>query len=173
MAASVAMGDAGSDAGITPIWVIPLTTQGQAGHLCLGRSPPSSLLPPPSSLLPGPERWNMPALSALPCSGRWARVAACGPKAGEGAVPRGRFSCHSPALLLPPGRCSEDFSFPLVVMLSVRCREEQGNDTKSCKHFCSTLWRCCSDPLSTGIHVHCDSISEVTTPVVSISRGRN
>ena len=50
-AASVLMGSGSSDAGITPLWVIPLTTQGPAGHLCLDRSTPSSLLPLPSPLL--------------------------------------------------------------------------------------------------------------------------
>ena len=54
-AASVLMGSGSSDAGITPLWVIPLTTQGPAGHLCLDRSTPSSLLPLSNSTLsPGP-----------------------------------------------------------------------------------------------------------------------
>ena len=80
-AASVLMGNGSSDTGIAPLWVIPLTTW--ASWASLPRQEPP-LLPAPSSQK---LRWNMPSslYTTLPCSSKWARVAAYGPEAWEGA----------------------------------------------------------------------------------------
>lgn len=47
-------------------------------------------------------------------------------------MPRGMVSHHCLVpLLLPPGRHSEALGFLLVLVLSLSCSEEQGNDSKS------------------------------------------
>lgn len=61
------------------------------------------------------------------------QVAALWTRSQEVGNLRGRFSFHSPAPLLSPGRCSEAFSFPLAVTLNLQYREEQSNDTKHSK----------------------------------------
>lgn len=80
-------------------------------------------------------------------------------------MPRGMLSHHYLIpLLLPPGRYSEALGFLLVLVLSLSCSEEQGNDSKSSN---STLWRCCSNSLSAEVHGHHLSNSVMSLLLVS------
>lgn len=88
----------------------------------------ASFLPLPLSLPPelGGGALEMTLLGL----GTWARRAGCELDAWEprGAMPRGRLFCHPQFLLLPPSRGSEALGCPLVVVLSLRCRQVQGNN---------------------------------------------
>lgn len=100
MAASVPIGDGCCWRGPSLGHPIRDNTGAKLG-VCLGRSPPFSFLPPPSSQELGGRTFEIPLL----CSGRWARLVACGPETrrGQSQGAGSPTSISSPSLSLPVG----------------------------------------------------------------------